>query len=1124
MLCLHHLIAAQAQRAPEAVAVAAPGRLPLTYHRLRGHVEATVEKLHALGVRRHDRVVLVLPNGPEMAVAFLAVAAGATAAPLNPAYHANEFDFFLSDLNPKALVLGSDMDSPARAVAHARGIPIIELSPVVEAEAGIFTLSGGTQSRPVAQAFSGPDDVALVLHTSGTTSRPKIVPLTHANTCASARHIGLTLDLNPSDRCLNVMPLFHIHGLVGAVLSTLAAGGSVVCTPGFYAPKFFEWMNEFRPTWYTAVPTMHQAILARAGNNRDVIARCPLRFIRSSSSALPPQVMRELENVFGAPVIESYGMTEASHQMTSNPLPPHERKAGSVGVAAGPEVAIMDEAGRLLPRGETGEIVIRGDNVTRGYENNPAANEQAFTDGWFRTGDQGFFDADGYLFITGRLKEIINRGGEKISPREVDEALMDHPAVAQAVAFAIPHTKLGEEVGAAVVLRPAASTTERDLRQFAATRLADFKVPRRVLIVDEIPKGATGKLQRIGLAERLGLTALGDEPPDAPAEFLAPRTPVEQELARIWSQVLGIERVGIHDHFFQLGGDSLLATQILSQVRETLQAELSFLSLMDAPTVAGLALAVAQSQIEKTASSDGPTLAPRTNCHSAPLSFAQQRLWFLQQLEPGSTAYNRPAHLRLTGPLHVNALEQSLNEMVRRHEILRTTFAVQAGQPVQVISPTQPLTLSVVDLSDLPEQEAQIRRLHLQQTHQPFDLTRGPVFRSTLLRLEPEDHVLLLTFHHIVFDGWSLGVLIRELAALYEARSTGQRVNGSRDSLTHEPIDSWPLPRLPIQYADYAQWQRQWLQGDVPATHLAYWKQRLADAPVLKLATDRPRPAVQTFRGARQSFALGSGLTQGLKALSRQEGVTLFMTLLGAFYALLYRYTGQEDISVGTFVVNRNRAETEGLIGFFVNNLVLRTDLGGDPCFRELLGRVREVTLGAYAHQELPFEKLLEELQPRRDPSRTPLFQVMLALHNTPSPVVEAAGLVVREHLMVESTRSNFDLTLWLSEGPAGLWGFLEYSTDLFEAVTISRMLENFQRVLEGITANPDQRLSMLPISTEAVRSLPLFEVQGNWFRDTTNDTSLRRDKLSNRRAQLSAAKRALLEKRLRGESKVMSQ
>ncbi|MEK7261749.1 MAG: AMP-binding protein, partial [Pseudomonadota bacterium] len=343
-----------------------------------------------------------------------------------------------------------------------------------------------------------------VLHTSGTTSRPKIVPLSQRNICASAGHIRDILNLTPADRGLSIMPLFHIHGLIGSVLSTLAAGGSVFCTPGFNALKFFAWMDEAKPTWYTAVPTMHQAILTRAANNREVIARHPLRFIRSSSSSLPPQVLHELEQVFNAPVLESYGMTEASHQMTSNPLPPRPHKPGTVGIAAGLEVSIMDENGKLLGPDATGEVVIRGPNVTNGYENNPKANAEGFRNGWFRTGDQGVLDAEGYLTITGRLKEIINRGGEKISPREVDEVLMDHPAIQQVVTFAMPHPKLGEDVAAAVVLREGKSANEKEIREFVATRLADFKVPRKILILDEIPKGATGKLQRIGLAQKLG--------------------------------------------------------------------------------------------------------------------------------------------------------------------------------------------------------------------------------------------------------------------------------------------------------------------------------------------------------------------------------------------------------------------------------------------------------------------------------------------------------------------------------------------------------------------------------------------------------------------------------------------
>lgn len=491
--------------AAEAPALAAPGRPALSHDGLRDLIHATVGRLRRLGIGPRDRVAIVLPNGPEMAASFLAVAAAAATAPLNPAYREEEFGFYLADLNARALIALRGEDSPARAVAARLAVPVIELAPDESGPAGRFTLLAGDGAAASEAPLGGPDEVALVLHTSGTTSRPKIVPLTQANLAASARHVGRTLQLGPADRCLNIMPLFHIHGLVAAVLSSLAAGGSVFCPPGFNALKFFAWLEESQATWYTAVPTMHQAILARAGRNLDVIARRRLRLIRSSSASLPPQVMAELERTFGCPVIESYGMTEAAHQMTSNPLPPAPRKPGSVGPAAGPEVAIMGEDGALLPRGAIGEVVIRGPNLTRGYEGNAAANATAFANGWFRTGDQGMLDEDGYLRITGRLKELINRGGEKISPREVDEVLLDHPAVAQAVTFALPHEKLGEEVAAAIVLKDGALASDRELRDFAAARLADFKVPRRIVFLAEIPKGATGKLQRIGLARKLGL-------------------------------------------------------------------------------------------------------------------------------------------------------------------------------------------------------------------------------------------------------------------------------------------------------------------------------------------------------------------------------------------------------------------------------------------------------------------------------------------------------------------------------------------------------------------------------------------------------------------------------------------
>jgi acyl-CoA synthetase (AMP-forming)/AMP-acid ligase II len=496
-----------AEGAGDAAALLAPSTPVLTYQALRRQIAETVTALNRVGIGRNDRVAIVLPNGPEMATAFLSVASGTASAPLNPAYRADEFEFYLNDLNARAVIVEEGSASPVIAVAQKLGVPILTLRPQPAEGAGRFTLDAGKlpEKPPAAGGQAGPDDVALVLHTSGTTSRPKIVPLTQRNVCASARNIAATLKLTPADRGLNIMPLFHIHGLIAAVLAPLSAGGSVFCTPGFNALKFFAWMGEAHPTWYTAVPTMHQAILTRAGHNAAIIQANKLRFLRSSSSSMPPQVIGELEKTFGAPLVEAYGMTEAAHQMACNPLPPLVRKPGTVGLPAGPEVAIMDDAGELLPVGSVGEVVIRGENVTLGYENNPKANSEAFTNGWFRTGDQGVKDPDGYISLTGRLKEIINRGGEKIAPREVDEVLMDHPAVQQVVTFGIPHDKLGEEVGAVVVLREGMSASERELREFVATRLADFKVPKKLLFMDEIPKGATGKLQRIGLAQKLGL-------------------------------------------------------------------------------------------------------------------------------------------------------------------------------------------------------------------------------------------------------------------------------------------------------------------------------------------------------------------------------------------------------------------------------------------------------------------------------------------------------------------------------------------------------------------------------------------------------------------------------------------
>lgn len=589
------------------------------------------------------------------------------------------------------------------------------------------------------------------------------------------------------------------------------------------------------------------------------------------------------------------------------------------------------------------------------------------------------------------------------------------------------------------------------LRNSLKEKLPEYMMPSHFVVLETLPLTPSGKV------DRRALPAPDEVRPELEENYVAPQTPTEEALAGIWAAVLHIERVGVYDNFFELGGHSLLGTQVISRMRDRFGVELSLRTLFEEPTIAAMAKKI-ESARPTEESLQAPPLERVPRDGELPLSFAQQRLWFVDQLEHGSVAYNVPDAIRLTGRLNIAALEETLAALVARHESLRTTFATgTGGQPMQVIAPALSVPLPVTDLGSLPplKRESEAERLVKEEAQRPFDLARGPLVRAHLLRLGPEDHILLLTLHHIISDGWSAGVLFREIGVLYEAFAEG------RPS---------PLGELPIQYADYAAWQREWLQGEVLERQLAYWRKQLAGAPaVLKLPTDRPRPAEQSYRGSYQQQKMPKRVAEELKALSQREGATLFMSLVAAFQTLLYRYTDQADMIVGTDVAGRNRAEIEELIGFFLNHLVLRTDMSGDPTFRELLKRVKEVSLAAYEHQDVPFEKLVEALRPERSLSHTPIFQALFVLQNAPIEPLKLSGLTLAP-LEFDSGVSKFDLALFMEEKEEEFVGIWVYKTDLFDHATITRMLGHFEILLGSILAEPDARLSALEINTETER------------------------------------------------------
>ncbi|MGI9504194.1 MAG: AMP-binding protein, partial [Geminicoccaceae bacterium] len=759
---------------PDHPFIMAEGRCAFCYEDMLHHVDEVGATLRLPGIRRQDRVAIVLGNGPDMASAVIAVACNAVSVPLNPAFTLAEWYALFEDLRIDAMISNSESDAKASIVAKVLGLPIFDLRPRSDEPAGCFDLLSQAPVNDVSLEEHAPDAeaIAFLLPTSGTTSRPKAVPLTHANICRSAHNTGRSLVLTPHDRLLNMLPFYHAHGLISGLMASLAAGASIVCTEGFSERDFFTWLSAFKPTWYTAVPTIHQAVLALAAEHHETAGASTLRFIRSASASLPSPVLEGLERYFDIPVIETYGMTEAASQIASNPLPPGLRKVGSVGPAAGPAIAIWDNDGRALDPGEIGEIVLRGPNMTRAYLNDDTANTTSFVDGWFRTGDQGYLDRDGYLFITGRLKEMINRGGQTIGPREIEEVLLSHAEVEQAVAFALPHPTLGEEVGAAVVLSRGAAVDQRELQDLATTRLATHKLPRRIVILDDLPKGPTGKLQRIGFSERLGLLE-GDAPAAGRSTTRSSElTETETRIREIWRDVLQLERIDRDDDFFLLGGDSLSAARVLSRIETGLDVSIPLATFFERSTIAALAAC-----IEASEQVPADPMSREDDVSSTPLSYQQESLYFLDRLTKGRTGHHVVDLVQLNGQLNVEALEQALAEMIRRHDVLRTAIRECDGRLSQTVLDTMPAPFATKAMAI--ECGGKGKELWLTEDvrddlHVAFDLEKGPLFRLRLLKPGDDTQILALTVHHLITDGWSQNLFWADFEKIYNALNDGR--------------------------------------------------------------------------------------------------------------------------------------------------------------------------------------------------------------------------------------------------------------------------------------------------------------------------------------------------------------
>ncbi len=1056
-LSLPGLVGGQVVRTPDATAVTFEGK-SLTYAELWDRAGRLASLLAGRGVKPDDLVGLRAERSLGLVVGLLGILrAGAAYVPIDPGYPADRIAFLLEDSGVAVLLDDTD---------------------VSDISAGDTDVDKPSSGKPLEPAVRiDPDGLAYMIYTSGSTGRPKGAMNSHRAIRNRLLWMQAEYGLTAEDRVLQKTP-FSFDVSVWEFFWPLMVGARlVVALPGGHQDPAYlvETIVREGITTLHFVPSMLRMFLDAPGGDR-----CAgLKRVICSGEALPPDLARRFAEILpGVELHNLYGPTEAAVDVTAWPCREEGRSVISpMSVPIGRPIAntaihILDASFRPVPIGVSGELLIGGIQPARGYHRRPDLTAEKFIPDPFgvpgarayRTGDLARWRPDGAVEYLGRIDFQVKIRGVRIEPGEIEIVLAEMPGVREAVVAVRDDLPGGRALVAFVVLEAEADTAA--LRARLRERLPEAMVPSRVVVLDGLPLTPNGKADRRAL-ERRPL-----EREDG-AGRVEPRTPAEEILAGIFEEVLqighaggigGVGRVGASDDFFALGGHSLLATQAVSRIRSAFGVELPLRALFDAPTVAGLAEALERLGRATDGAVQAPPILPIPRSEMLPLSFAQERLWFLDQLDPGSPVYNVPLALGLRGDLSRPALADALTALVDRHEALRSAFPTVDGRPelrIAAAVPTSLITLPVVDLRALPPavRSAAADRLAADEARRPFDLGRGPLVRALLLRTEDDLHAALLTLHHIVSDGWSLGVLVRELGALYGAFLEGR---------------ASALPTLPVQYADFAAWQRAWLTGDVLAAQLGWWRERLAGLPpVLTLPLDRPRPAVQGHRAEQVQVRLGAGLSEGIARLARERGATPYIVLLAALQALLGRLAGQDDLAVGSPIANRNRSETEGLIGFFVNTLVLRGRLEDDPPFDGWLARVRETALGAYGHQDVPFERLVEELHPERSLTHTPLFQVMLILQNAPLGALELPGLTLEPFGVGREGRevtTKFDLTLALEDTPGGLAGSLRYNPDLFDRTTAIRLTLHLETLLAVALARPDARLSALPHLCEAER------------------------------------------------------